>query len=212
MYQLFNGDIVDRGAYSIECLLTLLAFKIAAPEYFFVSLGNHETLTVGKLQFHKESFKKYGSDEFFNLAHVLFRSFPVAYLIQKEIFVTHGGISPFVTFDRIRSIDRMDPTPADEDTINDLIWSDPMDKPGALNSHRGLGYLFGPDVTKGFLMQNNISAIIRSHQYKNVGFSEQHDGLCITVFSCPNYRYLLVDTFMIHNFLILNLLEVKIEI
>lgn len=179
---------MDRGAYSVECLLTLMALKIAEPDNFFVGLGNHETNTVGRLQFYKETVKKYGSDEFFKLSHMLFRSFPISFLVEDDVFVTHGGITPFVTLERIRNIDRLQPTYSDEDLINDLIWSDPMDKDGATASHRGLGMLFGPDVTLDFVMRNNISAIIRSHQFKEIGYSEQHNQLCITIFSCPNYK------------------------
>jgi serine/threonine-protein phosphatase 5 len=185
---LFNGDIVDRGAYSVECLLILMALKVAEPDFVFVSLGNHETMTVGKLQFFKESVKKYGNDEFFRLAHILFKSFPVSFLLEDEIFITHGGLSPFLRLERIRMINRMNPSREDADIINDLTWSDPVQQYGIFESQRGLGYLFGPDITKDFLKFNNISAIIRSHQYKETGYSDQHDGLCITVFSCPNYR------------------------
>lgn len=152
-------------------------------------MGNHETKTVGKLQFHKESVRKYGSEEFFKLAHVLFKSLPVAYLIQNEVFVAHGGVTPYLTLDAIRAIDRIEPDTDEEEIINDLIWSDPSSEAGATESHRGLGYLYGPDVTSDFVINNEISAVIRSHQFMELGFSEQHDGLCITIFSCPNYKY-----------------------
>lgn len=174
----------------MECLLTLLAFKIAEPDSFFIGLGNHETLSVGRLQFHRETVKKYGSEEFFMISHSVFRSLPVAFLVQKEIFVTHGGIRPNLTLDRIREINRLNPNEEDEDIINDLTWSDPMPNSGVQLSNRGLGYLYGPDVTKDFIFRNDISLIIRSHQFKEFGFSEEHDGFCITIFSCPNYRYL----------------------
>lgn len=143
---------------------------------------------MGKLQFFKESVKKYGSDEFFKLAHGLFKSFPVAYLIQDEVFVTHGGVSPSLTLESIREINRLDPDIDEEDIINDLIWSDPVSSEGTSESPRGLGYLYGPDVTRDFVINNNISAVIRSHQFMEFGFSEQHDDLCITIFSCPRYK------------------------
>lgn len=168
--------------------MTLLAFKIAEPKNFFISLGNHETASVGKLQFYKETMRKYRRDEFFKLAHYLFKAFPIAYLIQGEVFVAHGGITSEMKIDEIREIDRLDPDFHDQEMIDDLIWSDPVDNDGSTNSHRGLGVLFGPDITKQFVIANNISAVIRSHQFKELGFSEQHDGLCITIFSCPKYK------------------------
>lgn len=55
---LFNGDFVDRGplvcnwalpssrklarSYSLEIMLILLAFKMALPQHFYLSRGNHE--------------------------------------------------------------------------------------------------------------------------------------------------------------------------
>lgn len=38
----FNGDIVDRGQNSIECIATLLAWKVLYPDDVFINRGNHE--------------------------------------------------------------------------------------------------------------------------------------------------------------------------
>ncbi len=38
---LFNGDFVDRGSFSVEVIVTLLAWKLALPNSFFLSRGNH---------------------------------------------------------------------------------------------------------------------------------------------------------------------------
>ena len=38
-YQLFNGDFVDRGSFSVECIFTLLSFKMLYPSHFFMSRG-----------------------------------------------------------------------------------------------------------------------------------------------------------------------------
>ena len=40
---IFNGDMVDRGKYSLEILLSLLTIKLADPEAVHILRGNHET-------------------------------------------------------------------------------------------------------------------------------------------------------------------------
>lgn len=45
----------------------------------------------------------------------------------------------------------------------------------------------GADVTRAFLAHNNLLYMVRSHQVEMQGFRSLHDGLCITVFSAPNY-------------------------
>ena len=38
----FNGDFIDRGSFSVEVKITLLAWKVCFPQHFFMSRGNHE--------------------------------------------------------------------------------------------------------------------------------------------------------------------------
>lgn len=46
---LFNGDFVDRGSFSIEVMLTLIAWNLSFPDSFFLNRGNHESVQVNKL-------------------------------------------------------------------------------------------------------------------------------------------------------------------
>jgi serine/threonine-protein phosphatase 5 len=69
----------------------------------------------------------------------------------------------------------------------ELLWSDPQHSFGRSPSKRGCGIQFGPDVTKKFLEHNNLKMLIRSHEVKHEGYEIAHDGLCVTIFSAPNY-------------------------
>ncbi|KNH09588.1 Serine/threonine-protein phosphatase [Perkinsela sp. CCAP 1560/4] len=185
---LFNGDVVDRGAYGVECLLTLCAFKILLPNHFFLARGNHEGLNLNKVYgFENEIRTKYSSD-MFDLAHDLFRSLPLCHIIGKTVFVVHGGLftTDGVKVEDINKVDRSIDIP-ESGLMCDMLWSDPQDRPGRRENKRGVGVAFGPDITENFLDTNNFQLLVRSHEVKQDGFEIHHGGKCITVFSAPNY-------------------------
>ena len=114
---LFNGDIVDKGAKSLECILLLFMYKLTFPDYVFLNRGNHESATVNaKHGFQKEIARKYAAaggggggagDHFmFEFFGEIFRWMPIAHLISSKILVVHGGISgaPNLTLDAIRNV------------------------------------------------------------------------------------------------------------
>ena len=47
--------------------------------------------------------------------------------------------------------------------------------------------MFGPDVCHQWLDANGLELLVRSHEMKEEGYSVDHDGRCITIFSAPNY-------------------------
>lgn len=59
---LFNGDFVDRGSFSVECIFTLFGFKLLYPNHFFMSRGNHESINMNQMYgFTGEVTAKYSS-------------------------------------------------------------------------------------------------------------------------------------------------------
>lgn len=187
---IFNGDFVDRGCFSVECVLTLLTAKLIYPNNVHLARGNHETQHMNKMYgFHGEVMSKYGKDEkLYSLFCECFCQLPLAHVINEKIFVVHGGLfsRDGVTLQEIEEIDR-DCEPQDTGLMTELLWSDPQEMPGRSPSKRGVACQFGPDVTKQFLKDNSLDLIIRSHEMKEKGYSVEHDGKLITVFSAPNY-------------------------
>ena len=69
----------------------------------------------------------------------------------------------------------------------DLLWADPSTTPGRSPSKRGISIGFGADITKAFIERNGLERVVRSHEMKDQGYEEAHDGKLTTIFSAPNY-------------------------
>ncbi|KAJ9092429.1 hypothetical protein QFC21_006811 [Naganishia friedmannii] len=209
---LFNGDFVDRGSWSVEVALTLFAYKWLYPSRIFLNRGNHETSDMNKVYgFEGECKAKHGELTYKLFADV-FTALPMATLLtasqspsnlksegskpailssegKKRYFVVHGGLfsKDGVTLDDVKNIERYGKQPGQEGLMCELLWTDPQDAPGRGPSKRGVGVGFGPDVTRRWCEANSVTAVIRSHEVRAEGYAIEHDGLCITTFSCPNY-------------------------
>ncbi|KDR10586.1 serine/threonine-protein phosphatase 5 isoform X2 [Zootermopsis nevadensis] len=185
---LFNGDFVDRGSFSVECIFTLFGFKLLYPEHFFMSRGNHESQTMNQMYGFEGEVKAKYTAQMSELFTEVYNWLPLAHCLNGKVLVMHGGLfsRDDVTLDEISKIDR-NRQPPEEGLMCELLWSDPQPQVGRAPSKRGVGVQFGPDVTKKFLELNGLDYVIRSHEVKNDGYEVAHDGKCITVFSAPNY-------------------------
>ena len=183
---LFNGDIVDRGAFSVELMLTLLSIEIARPNSVFITRGNHESLGLNRRYgFYEETMAKY-DEEVFRWFSEVFQALPLAAIIGGDVFVVHGGVAPDIRgVDDLNALQRF-AEPRDR-ALMQLLWSDPMPGQGLAANRRGAGVQFGADETRRFLEKVGCSLLVRSHQVKRRGYEVHHDGRCITVFSAPNY-------------------------
>ncbi len=156
----------------------------------FITRGNHESEFMNKIYGFLEECRVKCSVDFSYLANEVMNYMHFAHVIQKKIFVVHGGLPKKADFmvDDLRGCFRVyDPEPGD--LLCDLFWSDPSEMLGvSATMSRDCGHYFGPDITKAFLARNGLDLIIRSHETKPYGHESQHDGKCITIFSAPNYK------------------------
>jgi len=185
---LFNGDFVDRGSFSVECIFVLLSYKLLYPNHFFMSRGNHESENMNKMYGFEGEVKAKYSANMVDIFTEVYNWLPLCHCINDRVLVMHGGLfaKDDVTLEDIKKTER-NRQPPDEGIMCELLWSDPQPMPGRSPSKRGVGCQFGPDVTNRFLENNQLDYVVRSHEVKEAGYELNHDGKCITVFSAPNY-------------------------
>lgn len=186
----FMGDFVDRGYYSVETFLMLLALKVRYPDRITLLRGNHESRQITQVYgFYDECVRKYGSANVWNYCTDVFDYIALAAVVDNQVFCVHGGLSPNAyAVDDIRKIDRKQEVPH-EGPMCDMLWSDPEDIIDWSVSPRGAGYLFGSNVVRRFNELNKFKLIARAHQLVMEGYRTMFDDGLVTVWSAPNYCY-----------------------
>ncbi|XP_077887024.1 serine/threonine-protein phosphatase 2B catalytic subunit gamma isoform isoform X2 [Ictidomys tridecemlineatus] len=198
---LFLGDYVDRGYFSIECVLYLWSLKINHPKTLFLLRGNHECRHLTEYFTFKQECRIKYSEEVYDACMDTFDCLPLAALLNQQFLCVHGGMSPEITcLDDIRKLDRFIEPPA-FGPVCDLLWSDPSEDYGnektlehyTHNTVRGCSYFFSYPAVCEFLQNNNLLSIIRAHEAQDAGYrmyrKSQTTGFpsLITIFSAPNY-------------------------
>ncbi|KAK2960394.1 putative Serine/threonine-protein phosphatase 4 catalytic subunit [Blattamonas nauphoetae] len=187
---LFMGDFVDRGFFSVETFLLLLALKVRYPDRITLIRGNHESRQITQVYgFYDECLRKYGSVNVWRYCTEIFDYLSLSAIVDERIFCVHGGLSPsLTTLDQVRVIDRKQEVPHDG-SMCDLLWSDPEEIDGWGLSPRGAGFLFGSNVVEQFNSTNKVDLICRAHQLVMEGYKYMFNETLVTVWSAPNYCY-----------------------
>ncbi|KAB8218335.1 Metallo-dependent phosphatase-like protein [Aspergillus novoparasiticus] len=198
---LFLGDYVDRGYFSIECVLYLWSLKIWYPNTLWLLRGNHECRHLTDYFTFKLECKHKYSERIYEACIESFCSLPLAAVMNKQFLCIHGGLSPELhTLEDIKSIDRFREPPT-HGLMCDLLWADPLEEFGqektgdyfVHNSVRGCSYFFSYPAACAFLEKNNLLSIIRAHEAQDAGYrmyrKTRTTGFpsVMTIFSAPNY-------------------------
>ncbi|KAH3757882.1 Endoglucanase E [Pelomyxa schiedti] len=213
----FLGDYIDKGPHSLETITMIIALKVLHPSHVFLLRGNHETRHFeknGGSNFLNQCIAAYGEADgttLYNKFHNLFNFFPVAAIVDDQIFCVHGGlprtmaqpdfyIIPFLT-NLSHPVDLSNPS------LSDLLWADPILTPPADETLvDGIGpgrtkdtISFGKSIVDKFMSQTGCTHIVRAHGTPNAVPAFVPDETVHTLFTSQGPKNIHASAMIIHN-------------
>lgn len=195
MDYLFLGNMVNRGAFSLEVFCLLIALKVKYNNNFHILRGSSEDLEICKVYGLGEECKnKFGenitdSKSVFRKICELFEYFPLAAVINNQILCVHSGIG-----ENIKTINDMNikkPYKLQESIIaQEVLWSTPAGRENYNANNVTTKYRnkhFDEQMIKEFLANNKLKMIIRSHDVSESGVDKIYGDKIMSIFSATNY-------------------------
>ena len=183
----FLGDYGDRGDQSPELYYAVLSLKLAFPKQVVLLRGNHEgpidlMASPHDLPIHLQRKFKEKWIAVYEQLKGLFDCFYNAVYVEERYLMVHGGFpTKICTLQEIAEAAKLHP---EKSFLEELLWNDPDETiTGVFPSPRGVGTLFGKNVTHEVLAKLNAKILIRGHEPARGGFKINHDGKILTLFS-----------------------------
>jgi len=188
LWLIFLGDYGDRGQRSPEVYYVVLKLLELFPGRVVLLRGNHEgpnDLLASPHDMPYHFIAKFGHEDgirAYRAIRELWDKFYIAVLVEGLAVMLHGG-APSRARD-LEDVAFAHEKHPEEPHLEEILWSDPEEGiTGALPSWRGAGRLFGPDITRRFLLTMGARTLIRGHEPCELGYRFNHGGLILTLFS-----------------------------